>query len=111
MQYWSGAHPPAEILLRMNQCKAQNKSLKYKCFDSASAANCLNRWYGSEIANILLSIRMEAMRSDVFRVAWLLQKGGFYVDATSEVLEPFSKWIDKDRFTLLRKKSKICNTQ
>ena len=79
----------------MNQCKDQSKDLKYKRCDPNSAANRLNRWYAAEIANNFLGLNFEAIRSDIFRVAWVLQKGGFYVDAASEVLKPLSKWVDK----------------
>ena len=103
LQYWGDGFPPPGIVKRMKTCETNNPSLKYKFIDSGGAAKRLNRWYGSDIANGFLAIRMEAMRSDVFRVAWVLQKGGFYVDAASEVLGPLSKWVTQGKLTLIKK--------
>ena len=89
MQYWGGIAPPTGLSKRMISCRSNNPNLGYKLISSAGAAKRLNRWFGSDVANGFLSIRMEAMRSDVFRVAWVLRKGGYYVDAASEVLSSF----------------------
>ena len=51
---------------------------------------------------------MEAMRSDVFRVVWVLRKGGYYVDAASEVLSSFDEWVVKDKL-ILKKPNMIDN--
>lgn len=109
MQYWGGIAPPEGLSKRMKSCKVNNPDLRYKLISPVGAAKRLNRWFGEDIANSFLSIRMEAMRSDVFRVAWLLRKGGYYVDAASQVLAPFNEWIDKEKLNLL-KKPKMINT-
>ena len=103
MQYWGDGYPPPGLVKRMKTCETNNPSLKYKFINSGGAAKRLNRWYGSDIANSFLAIRMEAMRSDVFRVAWVLQKGGFYVDAASVVLGPLSEWVTQGKLTLIKK--------
>ena len=86
----------------MMSCRSNNPNLGYKLISSEGAAKRLNRWFGSDVANGFLSIRMEAMRSDVFRVAWVLRKGGYYVDAASEVLSSFDEWVVKDKLNLLK---------
>ena len=109
MQYWGGIAPPAALSKRMMSCRSNNPNLGYKLISSAGAAKRLNRWFGSDVANGFLSIRMEAMRSDVFRVAWVLRKGGYYVDAASEVLSSFDEWVVKDKLNLLKKPNMIDN--
>ena len=103
MQYWGGAFPPVGLSQRMEFCKANNPELRYKLIRPIGAAKRLNYWFGEEIANSFLSIRMEAMRSDIFRVAWVLKRGGYYVDAASQVLGPFSEWVCEEKLTLLKK--------
>ena len=88
---------------RMQACRTSNPLCRYRLFDSRRANKFLRRWYGREISEGFLSIRMEAMKSDVFRVAWTLRKGGIYVDAASVVAAPFSGWIHPEKLTLLRK--------
>ena len=109
MQYWGGIAPPTGLSNRMMSCRSNNPNLGYKLISSAGAAKRLNRWFGSDVANGFLSIRMEAMRSDVFRVAWVLRKGGYYVDAASEVLSSFDEWVVKDKLNLLKKPNMIDN--
>ena len=109
MQYWGGPALPVGLSERMEKCRATNPNLGYKLISSVGAATRLNRWFGSDIANGFLSIRMEAMRSDVFRVAWILRKGGYYVDAASEVLSSFDEWVVKDKINLLKKPNMINN--
>ena len=109
MQYWGGVAPPTGLSKRMMSCRSKNPNLGYKLISTAGAAKRLNRWFGSDVANGFLSIRMEAMRSDVFRVAWVLRKGGYYVDAASEVLSSFDEWVVKDKLNLLKKPNMIDN--
>ena len=109
MQYWGGTAPPIGLSKRMMSCRSNNHNLGYKLISSAGAAKRLNRWFGSDVANGFLSIRMEAMRSDVFRVAWILRKGGYYVDAASEVLSSFDEWVVKDKLNLLKKPNMMNN--
>ena len=109
MQYWGGIAPPAGLSERMMSCRSNNPNLRYKLIGPAAAAKRLNRWFGSDVANGFLSIRIEAMRSDVFRVAWVLRKGGYYVDAASEVLSSFDEWVVKDKLNLLKKPNMIDN--
>ena len=102
MQYWGDGYPPHGLIKRMKTCETNNPSLKYKFIDSGRAAKRLNRLYGFDIANGFLAIRMKAMHSDVFRVAWVLQKGGFDIDAASEVPGPLSEWVTQEKLTLIK---------
>ena len=103
MQYWGGAAPPAGLSERMKFCKTNNPELRYKLISPTGAAKRLNRWFGQDIANNFLSIQIEAMRSDIFRVAWVLKRGGYYVDAASEVLGAFNEWVCEEKLTLLKR--------
>ena len=109
MQYWGGAALPTGLSERMKSCKANNPKLRYKLISPIGAAKRLKRWFGEDIANNFLSIQMEAMRSDIFRVAWVLKRGGYYVDAASEVLGAFNEWVCEENLTLLKRPHMVNN--
>jgi len=104
VQYWDQSVPPAPVVERMEACKNLNPTWDYLQFNQKSAADFLASSYGSNLATAFLDIRLPAMQADVFRVAFLLQCGGLWVDAATSLILPIDSWIDRRHsFQMLRR--------
>ena len=94
VQYWNTSDPPDLVIERMNSCRVLNPGWDYRRFNQQTAVSFLENAYGSDIAAAFLDIRLPAMQADVFRVAFLLQCGGLWVDAATLLNRPVESWLD-----------------
>ena len=92
IQYWDKKLIPVEISMLMNSWKFQNTDHNHKIFDRDSADEFIQKNYGSKIAQIFRSAALPAMQSDIFRIAYILNKGGIYVDAATKCEKPINSW-------------------
>ena len=114
IQYWDDSSPPGLMLTRMRCWQDSHPDLRYTRFDRASAADWIGAVYGHRIENDFLQLRLPAMQADVFRVAFLLEWGGVWVDAATHCLAPLSTWLPlHSGLTLLRRPHQqppaVCN--
>lgn len=93
MQYWEGSAGP-DIACLMNKWRDLNQDYSYHRFNRETAAIYLYENYGenSPVLNSFLASGIPAMASDIFRVAWIYDNGGIYVDAASNPLLPIREW-------------------
>ena len=95
VQYWNDPDPPHPVVSRMNCCRRLNPGWDYRRFDQQTALAFLEDIYGLDIATAFQDIRLPAMQADVFRVAFLLQCGGLWVDAATSLIRPVESWLDR----------------
>ena len=79
MQYWDSTAPPPEITKAM--AIWQDQGTAYKSFDKDHARRFIARTQGEDVARIFDSLWHPALQSDVFRLCFLQNRGGFYADA------------------------------
>jgi mannosyltransferase OCH1-like enzyme len=104
VQYWDEGDPPSLLRQRMDHWRLANPDFSYLCFNRISAASAFGHLYGESLRKAFLSIRLPAMQSDVFRVAYLHACGGVWIDAATHCLEPLHHWLDlQSPLVLLRR--------
>ena len=79
LQFWDQPAPPEDVLASLESWHRAGPPVT--CFSDAGAAEWLRDAFGLEALAAYLHCHHPAMRSDLFRLAWLLREGGFYVDA------------------------------
>ena len=79
MQFWDQPVPPADVLASLESWRIAGPPLAR--FSDAAASDWLHDHYGQEVLAAYRHCHHPAMRSDLFRLAWLLRLGGLYVDA------------------------------
>ncbi|MBV1796728.1 tetratricopeptide repeat protein [Siccirubricoccus sp. G192] len=80
-QYWNDPQPPPDALDLMASWQRCNPGFAFHRFDDAEALEFLRRAAAPEVARAFAAAREPAMRSDLFRLAWVYAEGGYYADA------------------------------
>lgn len=104
IQYWHQQQPPKEVSRLMTSWQKLNPEMHYELFDDSSAQAFLQENFS---ANILLAYRqcaIPAMKSDFFRYAYLLMKGGIYVDADEECIQPIKPHLNFNNCLIVLKR-------
>jgi tetratricopeptide (TPR) repeat protein len=81
VQYWDQPEIPDDVSRTMLTWKNAYPDFEYHIFDYKSALTLLMANFPSALATRFGLAHHPAMRSDIFRMAWLSLRGGFYVDA------------------------------
>lgn len=92
VQYWDQGEPPQNIkdCIEKNKTKAQTLSL----FDRQMAREFIQKHYNDRILAAFECCWHPAMRSDLFRLLYIYQNGGVYLDADDVLLWNPSQLID-----------------
>ncbi len=93
VQFWHGP-PPDDVRLLMEGWQRHNPQLRHELFDEARARGFLALNFGAEIAAAFDYCHHAAMKSDVFRLAYLFLHGGVYVDADEACRRPLEPVFD-----------------
>ncbi|MEE9322802.1 MAG: glycosyltransferase [Granulosicoccus sp.] len=80
IQFWDNAVPEAVAEL-LASVETTNPELHYHCFSDISAAEYIEKEFGSETRTLYDVCAIPAMRADLFRYCFLVKSGGFYIDA------------------------------
>lgn len=88
VRYW---HEPAELPDDVRACldswdRLGDEGFEFRLFDDASAAAYVAGVYGARESAAFARCRHPAMRSDYFRMCFVLAEGGLYVDADDVLL-------------------------
>jgi mannosyltransferase OCH1-like enzyme len=86
IQFWDSDEVPSEIEVLMQSWRVQNPDHEYVLFNDASARQFLRDRTSVDIVRAFDRVRHPAQRADLFRLAYLAQEGGFYVDADDRCL-------------------------
>lgn len=103
VQFWNTPDLPEDISELVATWKVQNPSMEHKLFSYDSALQFIAEHYGSEIKNLFESAALPAMQSDIFRVAYCLKMGGFYIDCGTRCNAPIQPLLSDDLLFLVRK--------
>ena len=89
-QYWD-RNPPNQIisLLERNRFLCQANNIKYVLFNDEDARNCLKEHFAEDVYRAYDLSPHPAMKCDLFRLCYLYQYGGFYLDADMVLTEKF----------------------
>ncbi|MEP1871729.1 MAG: glycosyltransferase, partial [Paraglaciecola sp.] len=81
VQFWNTESIPEDVTELMATWQQQNPDFRHLIFTHEQAASFIEVQFGTAIKSLYLSAALPAMQSDIFRVAYCLAKGGFYIDA------------------------------
>lgn len=89
-QYWDH-DPPDQIisLLDRNRFLCQKNNVEYIFFNDISARHCIKDHFSEDIYRAYDIAPHPAMKCDLFRLCYLYQYGGFYLDADMVLTEKF----------------------
>lgn len=85
-QFWDDAQPPVEIVRYMESWRETHSDWRYERFDLQSASVYLSAHFPAKVIRSFQKAQDAAMKADIFRLAWLLRNGGYYVDADDRCL-------------------------
>ncbi|GAB3098979.1 hypothetical protein G8770_02760 [Aestuariicella hydrocarbonica] len=111
IQYWDQDETPEDINSLLKSWQDMNPFYGYKCFCFRDAKKFIKEYYSQEVLDAFLKCRLPAMRSDFFRVAYLLEYGGVYIDAGTACWSNIDSLLgDSDKLVVVKKwHGGICN--
>jgi hypothetical protein len=104
VQFWRGK-VPSDIIPLVDTWKTLNPDSSYILFDDQSAEDFMRQQFSAKLHEAFCKITIPAMKSDVFRVAYVLVKGGLYVDCATKCLRPVRDWISEDTPVMVMQKN------
>jgi hypothetical protein len=81
VQFWHEAQPPEDVAATAASWAAHNADARYTLFDDTAARGFIAQHCGGKILQAYEAAHHPAMRSDIFRLAYLEKHGGCYADA------------------------------
>jgi len=90
VQFWDAAVPPAEVQATMNSWRDKHPEMRHVVYSESTAREYLARHYGNAVVACFSWCHHAAMKSDLFRIAYLAREGGVYVDADEYCRRPIS---------------------
>jgi len=103
VQYWNTPELPKDIAELVGTWKAYNPSMEHKLFSYEDACAFIGQYYNNEVESLFKLAALPAMQSDIFRVAYCLKMGGFYVDCGIKCKAPIQPLLSNDLLFLVRK--------
>ena len=99
VQFWHDPHdvPPDVRSCLDSWCSLRAEGFSFRMFDDESAFAYIAERYGSRHLAAFGRCRHPAMRSDYFRLCFVLAEGGLYVDADDVLSSDGWKYIFRDR--------------
>lgn len=89
VQYWDDSEIPSDVQRCLNSWRVMGSlGFKQLIFDKKRARMFIERHFSNTNLRAFDSCTHPAMRSDYFRLCFLLKNGGLYVDADDELREP-----------------------
>jgi hypothetical protein len=80
-QYWGEVHPPEGVLDLIRTWRTKNPEFEHTLWSDSKARQFIGEHFGPQAGACFDACLYPAMRADVFRVAVLFVRGGFYVDS------------------------------
>lgn len=101
VQYWNDT--PSDVIVQIqNTVAISNPDFKQIIFNRDQAYTFLLEHYGYDIATAFKSIKIPAMQSDVFRIAYVYKYGGGYLDSTIGITKSLIPLISNKRAVFFR---------
>jgi tetratricopeptide (TPR) repeat protein len=93
VQYWNEADVPVDVLSLMQTWRDAHPDHEFLLFNADSAQNFLCEHYAENVVSAYRFAREPAQKADLFRLAFLFAKGGFYADADDRCLKSLSSIV------------------
>jgi mannosyltransferase OCH1-like enzyme len=104
IQYWDKLPLPSDIANLHATWTANNPEIEIKIFDFDRAMQFITSEYGSELAGLFTLAAIPAMQSDIFRLAYILAKGGIYIDMATRCRTSIKPLLQhSEKVVLMRK--------
>jgi hypothetical protein len=81
VQFWDQPEPPADVVDLINGWRTNAPDYQHLLFNDLTARHFISKCYGESAALIYDMIEHPAGKSDLFRLAWIVEHGGIYIDA------------------------------
>ncbi|MGG5811577.1 glycosyltransferase family 32 protein [Falsiroseomonas sp. CW058] len=91
-QYWD-RDPPPDVAAEMEKWSRVPTLRSYRRFDEAEARQYLADRHGAELVRAYDAAWHAAMKSDLFRIAYLLDHGGLYMDCDMRQVERTAEFV------------------
>jgi Flp pilus assembly protein TadD len=88
VQFWDADEPPADVAAAMGSWAEANPQFRHQVFSASRARSFVAAQHGARAAAAFDACHHPAMKSDFFRVAYLVTHGGIYVDADDRCVRP-----------------------
>ena len=95
VQFWDEA-PPEDVRNLMSSWQNQHPTYHWTCFDDEQALAFLRDQYGRDILDAYFYAPLPAQKADIFRLAFLVARGGIYADADDRCLASVDSFIRQD---------------
>ena len=93
VQYWDSPNLPSEIADLMQTWRKAHPQYEFELFDDRKAQYFLQETCSAETLTGYRRSRELAQKADIFRLAFLFARGGYYVDADDRCLAPITTVI------------------
>jgi tetratricopeptide (TPR) repeat protein len=91
-QFWDD-DPPEDVQHLMASWQQLNPGYAWTCFNDDSAEAFLEDEFGRDIVRAYQLAPVPAQKADIFRLAYLVARGGIYVDADDRCLAPIDSFL------------------
>ena len=91
--FWDKSEVPLDLVTPMQDWAELTQN--WRCFSDAHATRFIQRVAGSDAARAYAGLWHPAVKSDIFRLYWLFDGGGLYVDADSVPRGGVRDFLDK----------------
>jgi mannosyltransferase OCH1-like enzyme len=95
VQFWNSCELPPDLVPVMQSWKKSHADYEYILFDDKRARSFISERFPADILRAYLRARHPAQKADLFRLAYLFARGGFYVDADDRSLAPLSTIVPR----------------
>lgn len=96
IQFWDTKDVPSGMEEVMQSWKRLNPNFHYQLFNDQSAQEFIQRYHSPDVLRAFRMANHPAMRSDLFRIAYLLEFGGVYADADDLCNKPLDEFLGKN---------------
>ncbi|MEM7743810.1 MAG: glycosyltransferase [Pseudomonadota bacterium] len=88
LQFWDTPKIPSDILPAISSWRDRS-GVRHKLVNAEEAREFLDAVYGREAVSIFDACPHPAIKSDYFRLGWLAEHGGLYIDSDETMVERF----------------------
>jgi len=93
IQFWDSKDIPRCLEETMRSWRDLNPGFQYQLFDDQSAQDFIKAYHSFEVLKAFRAANHPAMRSDLFRLAYLYECGGVYADADDLCINSIVEFI------------------
>jgi mannosyltransferase OCH1-like enzyme len=101
IQFWDAQTPPDEVAQLVARTKAANPDCTHQLFSDEAAREFLRGALGSDSLALYEACPHVAAKADFFRVAYLLEHGGIYIDADEVSVRPLTNFFNRRNYDLV----------